>query len=217
MSSKKKENKSSGRIVWADCEMTGLNPEVDALIEVAVVVTDSNLNVLDGGIDVLIKPPAAALKQMSDFVRNMHTSSGLLAEIDEGGLTMAEATTAIVDYIKNWVPDAEDAPLAGNSIGMDKLFLSANMPELISHLHYRVIDVSTLKELARRWYDRVWQCAPAKAEGHRALADIIESIDELRYYRQAMLVPPPGPSSTDLKEIAAQIKATSGGSAQDLY
>jgi len=203
--------------VWADCEMTGLDPDKDALIEVAVIVTDGDLNPLDGGIDVLIKPPAAALAQMGDFVRNMHTTSGLLAELDEGGLTMEQATAAIVDYVKTWVPDAGDAPLAGNSVGVDKLFLTKNMPELVNHLHYRIIDVSTLKELARRWYDRVWQCAPGKAEGHRALADIIESIDELRYYRAAMLVPPPGPPSAELKRIAAKVKETSEGGANALF
>ena len=197
--------------------MTGLDPDKDALIEVAVIVTDGDLNPLDGGIDVLIKPPAAALAQMGDFVRNMHTTSGLLAELDEGGLTMEQATAAIVDYVKTWVPDAGDAPLAGNSVGVDKLFLTKNMPELVNHLHYRIIDVSTLKELARRWYDRVWQCAPGKAEGHRALADIIESIDELRYYRAAMLVPPPGPPSAELKRIAAKVKETSEGGANALF
>ena len=197
--------------------MTGLDPIKDALIEVAVIVTDSDLNMLDGGIDVLIKPPAEALAQMNDFVRDMHTKSGLLTELDEGGLTMAQATAAIVDYVKTWVPDAMDAPLAGNSVGVDKLFLSANMPQLIDHLHYRIIDVSTLKELARRWYDRVWQCAPGKASGHRALQDIIESINELRYYRAAMLVPAPGPSSHHLKAIAAKVVETSEGGANALF
>ena len=203
-------------MVWVDCEMTGLNPEVDALIEVAVVVTDGDLNMLDGGIDVLIKPPPAALAQMDDFVRNMHTKSGLLDELGEG-LTMEQATAAVLDYVKTWVPDAGDAPLAGNSVGVDKTFLAKNMPELIKHLHYRIIDVSTLKELAKRWYDRVWECAPGKAEGHRALADIIESIDELRYYRAAMLVPSPGPASPDLKRIAAKVKQTSEGGANATY
>jgi len=205
------EKQTSGRMVWADCEMTGLDPTKDALIEVAVVVTDSELNMLDGGIDVLIKPPPEALAQMGDFVRDMHTKSGLLDEIEADGLTLEQATAAVVAYVKSWVPDAADAPLAGNSVGVDKAFLAANMPELIEHLHYRIIDVSTLKELARRWYDRVWQCAPGKAQGHRALQDIIESIDELRYYREAMLVPPPGSPSAALKNIAARIKETSGG------
>jgi len=197
--------------------MTGLNPDQDALIEVAVVVTDQNLTPLDGGIDVLIKPPAAALTNMNDFVRNMHTSSGLLSELESDGLTMEAATQAIVDYVKTWVPEPGDAPLAGNSVGVDKAFLAKNMPELIDHLHYRIIDVSTLKELAKRWYDRVWECAPGKAEGHRALQDIIESIDELRYYREAMLVPPPGPPSPELKQIAARVRETSGGGANVLY
>ena len=203
-------------MVWIDCEMTGLNPEVDALIEVAVVVTDGGLNMLDGGIEVLIKPPPAALAQMDDFVRNMHTKSGLLDELAEG-LTMEQATAAVLDYVKMWVPDAGEAPLAGNSVGVDKTFLAKNMPSLIDHLHYRIIDVSTLKELAKRWYARVWECAPGKAEGHRALADIIESINELRYYRAAMLVPSPGPASADLKRIAAKVKQTSEGGANATY
>jgi len=195
--------------VWVDCEMTGLDPQKDALIEVAVIVTDDELNPLDGGIDLLIKPPQAALDQMSDFVRQMHTRSGLLAEIEAGGLTLEQASTAVLDYVKNLVPEAGKAPLGGNSVGMDKAFLTAYMPQLVDYLHYRIIDVSTLKELARRWYDRVWQCAPAKAEGHRALQDITESINELRYYRAAMLVPSPGPSSRELKRIAAEISDTS--------
>ena len=166
---------------------------------------------------MLITPPKAALDQMNDFVRDMHTKSGLLEEIKAGGITMEAATKAIVDYVKAWVPDAGDAPLAGNSIGVDKTFLTKNMPELIDHLHYRIIDVSTLKELARRWYDRVWQCAPGKAQGHRALQDITESINELRYYRAAMLVPTPGPSSAELKRMAAKVIETSEGGANALY
>jgi len=197
--------------------MTGLDPKVDALIEVAVIVTDDELTPLDGGIDLLIKPPAAALAQMSDFVRNMHTRSGLLREIDEGGLTLEQASAAVLDYVKSLVPEPGKAPLGGNSVGMDKIFLTAFMPELVDYLHYRVIDVSTLKELARRWYDRVWQCAPAKAEGHRALQDIIESINELRYYREEMLVPSPGPDSRELKRIAANISSTSEAPAATEY
>jgi len=210
------EEKSSGKIVWVDCEMTGLNPDTDALIELAVVVTDGNLNPLDGGIDVIIRPSDEKLKQMNDFVRDMHTKSGLLAELPEG-ITMSEAQTAILDYVKTWVPEKGDAPLAGNSVGVDKAFLTVNMPEFVDYLHYRIIDVSTLKELARRWYDRVWQCKPEKKTGHRALQDINESIDELRYYREAMLVSPPGPTSEQAKAIAARIESTSGAAASDLY
>lgn len=209
------DEKSSGKIVWVDCEMTGLDPATDALIEVAVVVTDGDLNPLDGGLDVIIKPPDAQLAQMGDFVREMHTKSGLLAELADG-VTMAEAQDAILSYVKVWVPDQNDAPLAGNSVGVDKAFLTANMPEFVNWLHYRIIDVSTLKELAKRWYDRVWECKPEKATGHRALQDILESIDELRYYRAAMLVPSPGPSSDQCKAIAAQIDATSAAGMSDL-
>ena len=195
----------SGKIVWVDCEMTGLNPDVDALIEVAVIVTDADINPLDGGIDLLIKPPAAALEQMGDFVRQMHTKSGLLKELETGAMPLAEATATVMDYVRKWVPEPKDAPLGGNSVGVDKTFLAKNMPELVEHLSYRVIDVSTCKELARRWYHRVWQCAPTKGQGHRALADIMESIDELRYYREAMFVPRPGPPSSELKRIAKRV------------
>jgi len=206
--------KSSGKIVWVDCEMTGLDPATDALIEVAVVVTDGDLNPLDGGMDVIIKPPDDKLAAMSDFVREMHTKSGLLSELADG-ITMEQAQTAILEYVKIWVPEQHDAPLAGNSVGVDKTFLVANMPEFVDWLHYRIIDVSTVKELAKRWYDRVWECKPEKATGHRALQDILESIDELRYYRAAMLVPSPGPTSDQCKGIAAQINATSAAGVSD--
>ncbi len=199
---------SSDRIVWIDCEMTGLDLGADALVEVAAVVTDSDLNVLGDGVDVIVRPPAAALEQMGDFVREMHTSSGLLTELDRGA-TLAEAEAQVLAYLREWVPEAGRAPLAGNSIGTDKGFLDRDMPELMRHLHYRVIDVSSIKELARRWYPRVYFASPAKAGGHRALADILESIDELRYYRAALLVPQPGPDSKAAKAVAAQIAATS--------
>ncbi|MDR2702817.1 MAG: oligoribonuclease [Cellulomonadaceae bacterium] len=208
--------KSSGKIIWVDCEMTGLDPQADALLEIAVIVTDANLVPFDGGIDVIIKPAAEKLATMNDFVRDMHTKSGLLAELSNG-VTLDEATAAVMDYVKLWVPEPGDAPLAGNSVGVDKAFLAVNMPQLVDFLHYRIIDVSTLKELAKRWYGRVWECQPEKATGHRALQDINESINELRYYREAMLVPPPGPTSEQAKAIAAQIVATSGAAANDLY
>ena len=196
------------RIVWVDCEMTGLDLGADALIEVAAVVTDSELTVLGDGVDVIITPPAEALEQMVPFVRQMHTTSGLLDDLP-GGMTLDEAQQIVLDYVRTWVPEPGKAPLAGNSVGTDKSFLDLHMPDLVGHLHYRIIDVSSLKELARRWYPRIYFASPEKTGGHRALADIPESIDELRYYREAMLVPQPGPDSATAKEVAARILATS--------
>ena len=201
-------NGTSDRIVWIDCEMTGLDLAADALVEVAVVVTDSELQVLDGGIDVIVAPPPEALAQMNDYVRTMHTTSGLLDEL-AGGVTLDEAQRIVLEYVRRWVPDQGKAPLAGNSVGTDKTFLDRDMPELVEHLHYRIIDVSSIKELARRWYPRVYFAAPAKHGGHRALADILESIDELRYYRAALMPAAPGPDSATAKAIAARIVATS--------
>ena len=196
------------RIVWVDCEMTGLDPVADALIEVAAVVTDSELNVLGEGVDVIITPPAEALEQMVPFVRQMHTTSGLLEALS-GGTTLEEAQAVVLEYVRAWVPDPGKAPLAGNSVATDKTFLDRDMPELVGHLHYRLIDVSSFKEVARRWYPRIYFASPEKTGGHRALADILESIDELRYYRAAMLVPPPGPDSGTARQLAAQVLATS--------
>ncbi|GAB3678334.1 oligoribonuclease [Angustibacter aerolatus] len=197
---------SADRIVWIDCEMTGLDLQRDALVEVAVLVTDSELNVLGEGLDVVIAPPPETLETMPDVVRQMHTTSGLLDELADG-MTLAEATTAVLDYVKGYVPDARKAPLAGNSIGTDRGFLARDMPELDDHLHYRVIDVSSVKELARRWFPRAYFHAPKKAGGHRALADIQESIDELRYYRAAVFVPQPGPDSAAAKQAAASVRS----------
>lgn len=194
--------------MWIDCEMTGLDTRSDVLVEVAAVVTDSELNVLDEGVDVVIRPPAEALAQMGDVVREMHTASGLLEVLDDG-MTLAEAETVVLDYIRRWVPEPRKAPLAGNSVGTDKAFLEVGMPALVEHLHYRVIDVSSLKELARRWYPRIYFGSPAKHGGHRALADILESIDELRYYRAAMLVPAPGPDTAAVKAVREAIVASS--------
>jgi oligoribonuclease len=188
--------------------MTGLDPYHDALIEVAVIVTDSNLKPLGEGIDVLIKPSQEALDDMGDFVRNMHTSSGLLDELATG-MTMEEAEAAVLDYVKGFVPEAGKAPLGGNTIGTDKGFLQVNMPALMDHLHYRMIDVSTIKELSRRWYPRAYFQKPKKAGGHRALADILESIDELRYYRETVFTSQPGPTSQQAKQAAKRIKETS--------
>ena len=189
------------RLVWLDCEMTGLNLRADALIEVAVLVTDSELNVLGEGLDVVIKPPQEALDQMDDFVRNMHTVSGLLDELDNG-MTLEEAEELVLGYIKQQCPEGTRPPLAGNSVSTDRAFLARDMPELDAFLHYRIVDVSSIKELARRWYPRAYFNAPAKNGNHRALADIQESIEELRYYRSAVFVPAPGPDSDTAKALA---------------
>jgi oligoribonuclease len=188
-------------LVWVDCEMTGLDLTTDALIEVAALVTDADLNVLGEGVDLVIKPPAAALEAMSEFVRTMHQGSGLLDQLDNG-LTMAEAEQRVLDYVRGYVPEPRKAPLAGNTIGTDRAFLIRDMPTFESHVHYRSVDVSSIKELVRRWYPRVYYQAPAKSGNHRALADVQESIEELRYYRDVIFVPPPGPDS-----VTAQLMA----------
>lgn len=200
--------KTDERIVWIDCEMTGLDLRADALVEVAAVVTDSELNVLGDGVDVVIRPPAEALEQMNDFVREMHTTSGLLDELAQG-VTLAEAEQTVLDHVREWVPEPRKAPLAGNSVGTDKMFLDRDMAGLVDHLHYRIVDVSSIKELARRWYPRVYFASPPKGGGHRALADILESIDELRYYREALFVPQPGPDTATARAVAARIGETS--------
>lgn len=191
------------RIVWIDCEMTGLSLEADALIEVAALVTDFELNQLGEGVDVVIRPPDAALEQMDPFVRDMHTTSGLLEELP-GGTTMEDAQAQVLAYVREWVPEPRKAPLGGNTVGTDRNFLARDMAELEAHLHYRIIDVSSIKELSRRWYPRAYFGSPKKSGGHRALADIRESIAELRYYREAVFVPPPGPDSDTAKGIAAR-------------
>ena len=191
------------RIVWIDCEMTGLSLEADALIEVAALVTDFELNQLGDGVDVVIRPPDAALEQMDDFVRTMHTTSGLLEELP-GGTTMEAAQEQVLAYVREWVPEPRKAPLGGNTVGTDRNFLARDMAELEAHLHYRIIDVSSIKELSRRWYPRAYFGSPKKSGGHRALADIRESIAELRYYREAVFVAPPGPDSDTAKSLAAR-------------
>jgi oligoribonuclease len=193
------------RLVWIDCEMTGLDIERDALIEIACVVTDADLKLLDGGIDLVIKPPAEALDQMSDVVRDMHTKSGLLADLS-GGMALGEAADAVLAYVKHHVREARKAPLCGNSIATDRWFIARDMPELDAWLHYRMIDVSSVKELARRWYPRAYFASPDKHGGHRALADITESVQELRYYREAVFVPQPGPDSAHAREIASRFE-----------
>ncbi|WP_285630695.1 oligoribonuclease [Actinoallomurus iriomotensis] len=192
------------RLVWIDCEMTGLDLRHDALIEIAALVTDGELNILDEGIDLVIKPPEEAVRQMSEVVHEMHTTSGLLEELPSG-ITLAEAETKVLDYVRQHVPGAKKAPLCGNSIATDRSFLARDMPALDSHLHYRMVDVSSIKELARRWYPRAYFASPPKKGGHRALADITESITELRYYRAAVFVPHPGPDSETARAIAAKL------------
>ncbi|MGK5629578.1 oligoribonuclease [Streptomyces sp. URMC 123] len=191
------------RMVWIDCEMTGLSLSNDALIEVAALVTDSELNILGEGVDIVIRPPAEALASMPEVVREMHTASGLLAELD-GGTTLEDAEQRVLAYIREHVPERGKAPLCGNSVGTDRGFLLRDMPDLESYLHYRIVDVSSVKELARRWYPRAYFNSPEKNGNHRALADIRESITELRYYREAVFVPQPGPDSDTAKAIAAK-------------
>lgn len=193
----------SEHLVWIDCEMTGLDPKADALVEVAALVTDGDLNVLGDGIQVVIKPPAEALAQMGDFVRDMHSKSGLLPLLEQG-MEMAEAEALVLGYIREYVPEPRKAPLAGNTIGTDRTFLARDMPELEAHVHYRNVDVSSIKELAHRWFPRAYYNTPAKNGNHRALADIQESIEELRYYREAVFVAPPGPAKDTLRELAAK-------------
>jgi oligoribonuclease len=189
------------KLVWIDCEMTGLDLGADALIEIAALVTDFDLNVLGEGVDIIVKPEPAALEQMNDFVRDMHVKSGLLEELD-GGLTLAEAQEQVLAYIREHCPEGSRPPLAGNTVGTDRAFIARDMPELEAFLHYRIIDVSSIKELSRRWFPKAWYQSPEKRGNHRALADIQESIEELRYYREAVFVPSPGPDSVTAKAIA---------------
>ena len=191
------------RMVWIDCEMTGLSLAQDALIEVAALVTDSELNVLGEGVDIVIRPPAESLESMPEIVRTMHTTSGLLEELD-GGVTLEEAEKLVLDYVRQYVAEPRKAPLCGNSVSTDRGFLARDMPTLEQHLHYRIVDVSSVKELARRWYPRAYFASPEKNGNHRALADIRESIAELRYYREAVFVPQPGPDTDTARSIAAK-------------
>jgi oligoribonuclease len=184
--------------------MTGLDVEVDELVEVAVVITDFDLKLVDSGFTIVIKPDQTALDGMSDFVRQMHVESGLMEEIPNG-VSLAEAEFAVNEYILKHVPVAGQAPLAGNTIGMDRAFLARYMPRVDSHLHYRNVDVSSVKELSRRWFPRVYFNAPVKGGGHRALPDILESIRELEYYRKAAFVPDPGPTTEEVQIISAAV------------
>ncbi len=192
-------------LVWIDCEMTGLDLGKDKLIEVAALVTDPNLNVLGDGVDLVIHADDAALDAMPEVVRTMHAKSGLTEEVRASTVTMAEAEEAVLAYVRQYVPEPRTAPLCGNSIATDRGFLARDMPALDAHLHYRMIDVSSIKELCRRWYPRVYFGQPAKGLAHRALADIRESIRELEYYRRTLFVPLPGPDIDAAKAIAAEL------------
>ena len=189
------------RLVWIDCEMTGLDYVNDALVEIAAVVTDFELNVLGEGVDVIVKPPPEALDQMDEFVRTMHITSGLLEELD-GGVTLEEAEQQVLAYIREFCPEGSRPPLAGNTVATDRAFLARDMKDLESFLHYRIVDVSSIKELSRRWYPRAYFAAPTKRGNHRALADIQESIEELRYYRETIFVPSPGPDTDTSRAVA---------------
>ena len=191
--------------MWIDCEMTGLDLGKDKLIEVAALVTDPELNVLGDGVDLVIHADDAALDAMPEVVREMHAKSGLTGEVRRSAITMAEAEEAVLAYVREFVPNPRTAPLCGNSIATDRGFLTRDMPTLDAYLHYRMIDVSSIKELCRRWYPRVYFGQPAKGLAHRALADIRESIRELEYYRRTIFVPLPGPDVDAAKAIAADL------------
>ncbi|MDA8552313.1 oligoribonuclease [Aquiluna sp.] len=193
-------------IVWIDCEMTGLDVAKDELCEIAVIVTDQELVAQDGGLQIVIKPSDAAMENMGEFVTNMHSESGLLEEIPSGE-SAETAEKKVMGYLKQWIAEPRTAPLAGNSIGTDRMFLNRYMPNLDSFLHYRNIDVSSIKELTRRWYPRIYFQLPKKNGGHRALADIKESIQELRYYRKTVMVEQPGPDSEAAKKVADSLDA----------
>jgi oligoribonuclease len=198
-------DKGLDRLVWADCEMTGLDLRRDALIEIAVLVTDSELRVLDEGVDIVITAPDELLDGMQPVVREMHANSGLTEAVRASTTTVAEAEQQVLDYLRKHVPEARTVPLCGNSIATDRAFLARDMPELDAFLHYRMVDVSSIKELCRRWYPRVYFSQPQKGLSHRALADVKESIRELRYYRSTVFVPLPGPTSEEAQKAAAEV------------
>jgi len=193
------------RLVWIDCEMTGLDLQRDALIEIACLVTDGDLRVLGEGVDVVIHAEECALTAMLDVVRDMHARSGLTEEVRRSTVRLADAEKLVLDYVRTHVPEPRTAPLAGNSIATDRGFLARDMPELDGHLHYRMVDVSSVKELCRRWFPRVFFAKPEKGLAHRALADIEESIRELDYYRRTLFVAPPGPTSQQAQAVAAAL------------
>jgi len=192
-------------LVWIDCEMTGLDLGSDKLIEIAVLVTDGDLNILGDGVDVVIHADDAALGGMIDVVARMHARSGLIDEVRTSTVDVPTAEAMVLDYIRSHVKQPKTAPLAGNSIATDRGFIARDMPALDDFLHYRMIDVSSIKELCRRWYPKIYFGQPEKGLAHRALADIHESIRELQYYRRTAFVAPPGPSSGDVALVAAEL------------
>ena len=198
-------------LVWIDCEMTGLDLGKDALIEVAALVTDPDLNVLGDGVDLVIHADDEALANMPDVVREMHARSGLTEEVRRSTMTLEEAERRALAYIREHVPEPKTAPLAGNSIATDRGFIARDMPTLDSYLHYRMVDVSSIKELIRRWYPRIYYAKPEKGLAHRALADIKESIGELKYYRKTAFVPQPGPSSEEARAAAEEVARSQEG------
>jgi oligoribonuclease len=206
------------RLVWIDCEMTGLDLQRDALIEIAALVTDGDLRVLGDGVDLVIHADESQLAGMPDVVREMHAHSGLTEEVRRSAISLREAEEKVLAFVREHVPDPRTAPLAGNSIATDRGFLARDMPELDAYLHYRMVDVSSIKELCRRWFPRVFYAKPEKGMAHRALADILESIRELDYYRRTLFVPPPGPTSEEAQAVAASLTAqapiTESGSAR---
>jgi oligoribonuclease len=193
-------------LVWIDCEMTGLDLSSDKLIEIAALVTDADLNILGEGIDVVIHADDAALSSMIDVVTEMHTRSGLINEVKASTVDLPTAEAMVLDYIGQHVKQPKTAPLAGNSIATDRSFIARDMLALDSFLHYRMIDVSSIKELCRRWYPRIYFGQPQKGLAHRALADIQESIQELKFYRRTAFVPPPGPSTSEIAAVAAALE-----------
>ncbi len=198
------------RLVWIDCEMTGLDLGNDLLVEVAAVVTDSELNVLGDGIDVVIGATAEQLSRMPPVVEEMHRSSGLTEQILASHVTIEQAEQQVLTWLSTYVEEPRKAPLCGNSIATDRGFIARDMPALDAFLHYRMVDVSSVKELARRWYPRAYYNSPKKAGGHRALADILESVQELRYYRATVFVPAPGPTSEQAAQAAASLVTPEG-------
>ncbi|MBQ6643979.1 MAG: oligoribonuclease [Saccharopolyspora sp.] len=193
------------RLVWIDCEMTGLDLASDALIEIAALVTDADLNILGEGVDIVIHASDEVLSAMPEVVRDMHERSGLTEEVRRSSVTLAEAEQRVLEHIREHVPENVSAPLAGNSIATDRGFIARDMPALDAHLHYRMVDVSSVKELCRRWFPRIYYAQPEKGLAHRALADVRESIRELAYYRRTAFVPQPGPSSEQAQTVAAEL------------
>ncbi|WAL66921.1 oligoribonuclease [Amycolatopsis cynarae] len=199
------------RLVWIDCEMTGLDLAKDALIEIAALVTDAELNILGEGLDLVIHADDETLANMPDVVRDMHARSGLTEEARRSTVTLEQAERQVLDYVREHVPDPNSAPLAGNSIATDRGFIARDMPALDAHLHYRMVDVSSVKELVRRWYPRVYYAKPEKGLAHRALADIRESISELDYYRKTAFVPQPGPTTEQARAAASDVRLRHSG------